>query len=209
MDVWERERLEREDLLAQQKANMPIDEWQWLARKQVTPENASLLLVGISPIGYHDLYTHKSPWQEEGIWLIRSLSDEEQLQNMPLIDWYIWADNHPQVRCIDGIARVISPALEAFGNILDSAPSASSKDKPQLAQGVDDDDLKALEALGLLVETMAKQSNKYRIGDTGRPNFAQIAAAMSQQAGDVYGMSTRTLQDRLSTALAAWQEKCK
>ena len=58
---------------------------------------------------------------------------------MPLIDWYIWADNHPQVRCIDGIARVISPALEAFENILDSAPSASSKDELQLAAGVNDE----------------------------------------------------------------------
>ncbi|BCB08031.1 hypothetical protein HHSLTHF2_19210 [Vreelandella venusta] len=77
------------------------------------------------------------------------------------------------------------------------------------SQATEGDELRILEALGLLIETMAKQSHKYRIGDNGRPNCAQIAEAMSQQAGDVYGMKPRTLQERLSKALAAWQQKCK
>lgn len=76
-------------------------------------------------------------------------------------------------------------------------------------ENTEDKELRALEALGLLIETMAKQSSKYRVGDAGRPNCAQIAEAMSKQAGDVYGMKPRTLQDRLSKAQIAWQEKCK
>lgn len=67
------------------------------------------------------------------------------------------------------------------------------------------EDLRALEALGLLAETVAKQAPKYQCN--GKPNKAQIALAMSQQAGDVYGMSQSKLAHLLSDALDAWEGK--
>lgn len=68
-------------------------------------------------------------------------------------------------------------------------------------------DLRALEALGLLAETFAKQGAKYRKGDAGKPNCAQIAQAMSQQAGETPGMGERKLAGLLSDALDAWHDK--
>lgn len=69
------------------------------------------------------------------------------------------------------------------------------------------ENLRALEALGLLAETFAKQGPKYRKGDAGKPNCAQIAKAMSQQAGDTPGMGESKLQRLLSDALDAWHDK--
>ncbi|ERS81723.1 hypothetical protein [Halomonas sp. PBN3] len=69
------------------------------------------------------------------------------------------------------------------------------------------DELRALEALGLLAETFAKLGPKYRKGDAGKPNCAQIAQAMSQQAGDTPGMGERKLAGLLSDALDAWRDK--
>jgi len=102
----------------------------------------------------------------------------------------------------DGALVVRRKNLDAF---------IASLDEPEPALGVDagGDELRALEALGLLIETMAKQSHKYRVGEAGRPNCAQIAEAMSQQADDIYGMKPRTLKGRLGEALTAWQEKCR
>lgn len=73
------------------------------------------------------------------------------------------------------------------------------------AAAVNGEELRALEALGLLAETVAKQAPKYQ--RNGKPNKAQIAEAMSQQAGEVYGMSKSKLQRLLSYALDAWEEK--
>jgi len=69
------------------------------------------------------------------------------------------------------------------------------------------EELRALEALGLLAETFAKLGPKYRKGDAGKPNCAQIAQAMSQQAGDTPGMGERKLAGLLSDALDAWRDK--
>lgn len=67
------------------------------------------------------------------------------------------------------------------------------------------EELRALEALGLLAVTFAKQAPKYQ--RNGKPNCAQIAKAMDQQAGKVSGMGDSKLARLLSDALAAWEEK--
>lgn len=135
MNPWNREKLEREDLFARQGANMPIDKWKWLARRSVTSNEASLLLVGISPVGYHELYTNKDHWQEEAIWLIQRLCEEEQVADMPLIDWYLWAAQHPQLRHIPGVMREAEPVIEAFDNMANTmpAPQAPQEETPKQA----------------------------------------------------------------------------
>lgn len=90
-----------------------------------------------------------------------------------------------------------------------SKVASKAQDQSRTGEG---EELRTLEALGLLVETFAKQeahTRKYRVGEAGRPNCAQIAKAMNNQAGDVYGMSESKLQRLLSKALTTWQEKCK
>lgn len=83
----------------------------------------------------------------------------------------------------------------------------TSLEEPEPAPGVEagGDERRALEALGLLAEMVATQAPKYQ--RNGKPNRAQIAEAMSQQAGDVYGMSKSKLQRLLSDALDTWKEK--
>lgn len=83
----------------------------------------------------------------------------------------------------------------------------ASLDESEPAPGVEAGgiELRALEALGLLAETVAKQAPKYQ--RNGKPNRAQIAEAMSNQAGEVYGMSKSKLQRLLSDALDAWEER--
>jgi len=83
----------------------------------------------------------------------------------------------------------------------------ASLEDPEPAPSIEagGEEVRALEALGLLAETVAKQAPRYQ--RNGKPNRAQIAEAMSQQAGEVYGMSKSKLQRLLSDALDAWDEK--
>ncbi len=81
---------------------------------------------------------------------------------------------------------------------------------PEGNQPTEGKDLRALEALGLLAVTFAKGRGQYTHERSGKPNCAQVAEAMSQQArqdGEVYGMSKSKLQRLLSDALIAWEEK--
>ncbi|MGO2132393.1 MAG: hypothetical protein ACTH3D_05755 [Halomonas sp.] len=81
----------------------------------------------------------------------------------------------------------------------------SSLDEQESGEPAEGEELRALEALGLLAETVAKQAPRYQRNN--KPNKAQIAEVMSQQAGEVYGMSKSKLQRLLSDALDAWEEK--
>lgn len=92
--------------------------------------------------------------------------------------------------------RVKREDLEAF------IKKAANQDS-EMAR--DAEELRALEALGLLAETVAKQAPRYQCN--GKPNKAQIAEAMSNQAGEVYGTSKSKLQRLLSDALDAWEER--
>lgn len=67
------------------------------------------------------------------------------------------------------------------------------------------DEIRALEALGLLAETFSRSASKYDL--SGKPNKAQIAEAMSNHAGDIYGMSKSKLQRLLTDSLNAWDER--
>lgn len=69
------------------------------------------------------------------------------------------------------------------------------------------EELRSLEALGLLAEVFSKQAPRYQ--RNGKPNKAQISEAMSTQAGEVSGMSKRKLQQLLSEALEAWYDKSR
>lgn len=82
------------------------------------------------------------------------------------------------------------------------------KQSPELSS--EGEELRALEALGLLAETFAlKGPSNWRKLETGKPNKAQIAEAMSKQAGEVYGMSKSKLQRLLTDALVAWEERSR
>ncbi|MDL4861970.1 hypothetical protein NPJ88_006470 [Halomonas elongata] len=76
---------------------------------------------------------------------------------------------------------------------------------PTVSKADGGEELRALEALGLLAEMVAKQAPKYQ--RNGKTNKAQIAEVMSQQAGETPGMSKSKLQRLLSDALDAWEEK--
>jgi len=117
---------------------------------------------------------------EEAEWLIFSMSDDAPSNQ--------WPD--------DSSLMVLRNDLDTFISSLDEPPSG------QHAEG---EELRALEALGLLADTFAKQAHRYQ--RNGRPNCSQIAQAMSNQAGTVYGMGESKLAHLLSDALAAWEEK--
>ncbi|MCK0751737.1 hypothetical protein [Chromohalobacter japonicus] len=87
------------------------------------------------------------------------------------------------------------------------APNLSSEvEKP--THSPEGEELRALAALGLLVETFAtKFEPRYRKTKSGRPSCAQIAAIMESHAGDVYGTKKGTLERRLGDALDAWEKK--
>ncbi|SFT48188.1 hypothetical protein [Halomonas saccharevitans] len=158
------------------------------------------------------------PWGLEGVWLERegciyrlckrmatqadydacgtedSISEWEKRYTDPS-RWFP-ADRLPE-ECAIILRRT---NLDAFIDSLEAPEEA----RGQFSEG---EELRALEALGLITETIAKLGPKYRKGDAGKPNCAQIAHAMSQQAGEVYGMSKSKLQRLLSYALDAWEEK--
>ena len=61
-----------------------------------------------------------------------------------------------------------------------------------------------LRALELLAQIFAQTAPKYQF--SAKPNKAQIAETMSQQAVDAYGMSKSKLHRSLREALEAWEE---
>jgi hypothetical protein len=86
-----------------------------------------------------------------------------------------------------------------------ASPGGGQSPEPHHASG-NGEELRALEALGLLAETFAtKQKGKYQ--RAGKPSCAQIAEAMTQQSSGIYGMGKSKLQRLLSEALNAWHEK--
>lgn len=104
---------------------------------------------------------------------------------------------YPVGRLPDGMSVVVRRTnLDAFISGLENASKT-----PQLSER---DEIRALEALGLLAETFSKLAPKYHL--SGKPNKAQIAEAMSNHAGDVYGMSKSKLQRLLTESLNAWDE---
>lgn len=158
------------------------------------------------------------PWGLEGVWLERdghiyrlckrmatqadydacgtedSISEWEKRYTDPA-RWFP-VDRLPEESAI--ILRRTN--LDAFIASLEEPEDAQS----QYSGG---EELRALEALGLLAETFAKLGPKYRKGDAGKPNCAQIAQAMSQQASETPGMGERKLAGLLSDALDAWHDK--
>lgn len=97
-------------------------------------------------------------------------------------------------------AELIYPfdMAEWVGRNLGSSQAAPQQD--------DADDIRSLEAFGLLLETFSQLSNKYKYGNN--PNQSVIAEKMLKVVpDDVTKMKKRTLQERLSQALDAWEAK--
>ncbi|WP_157955174.1 hypothetical protein [Halomonas denitrificans] len=88
---------------------------------------------------------------------------------------------------------------------LDAFIASPAEQSP--GQPTEGEELRALEALGLLAVTFAKGRGQYMHERSCKPNCAQIAKAMQPHAGEVYGMGERKLAGLISDALAAWEEK--
>ncbi|MFI8750077.1 hypothetical protein ACIGG6_08730 [Vreelandella lionensis] len=92
--------------------------------------------------------------------------------------------------------------LESFVSELRSEAGEGEKQKRS------SDEVKALEALGLLTEVIAytgTDKHKYQWGE--KPNCTQIAKAMETQAGNVSGMGEEKLKRLLGDALDAYEKK--
>ncbi|RUR30848.1 hypothetical protein ELY33_08530 [Vreelandella andesensis] len=105
--------------------------------------------------------------------------------------------------------RPARPAPEEWLFKRDDLESFASKLRSEAGEGEkqhrSSDEVKALEALGLLTEVIAytgTDKHKYQWGE--KPNCTQIAKAMETQAGNVSGMSEEKLKRLLGEALAAY-----
>lgn len=175
-----------------------------LAGERVSVEELYSSLVGGEP--ELDVWVPDGVWieRDDRVYALKQQFREEGFVTKTLEELASW-DNRPynpskwfDLDRLPSDSRIVirRKNLDAFISRLDEQESG---------QPTEGEELRALEALGLLAETVAKQAPKYQ--RNGKPNRAQIAEAMSQQAGEVYGMSKSKLQRLLSDALDAWEEK--